>query len=282
MKERVKNYIDSLFSGIYDTDEVIELKEEVVSNLLEKIEDIINEGYNENEAFKRAISELGNMNELIQGLKETSHQEVCQAIDKKQPVGTKHVIGYIIASTILLLGIMLSGMTYFDTNDLLRTTATIMPSFIISVGIFAYFGLTQETKHNYGMIKKRALVYSISTMVFLSGVFIAGLTFLKGTQLAKVLGVFMIFSIPSTIAFIYLGLTEQSRSKAINQEQMEHYSDPKTMMIFGKIIAALWIFTFGAIPLVGFRLGWRYAWIPFVLATGLHLIIEAVIASHHK
>ncbi|MFY9177811.1 MAG: hypothetical protein WBI74_09175 [Caldicoprobacterales bacterium] len=222
------------------------------------------------------------MNELIQGLKETSHQEVCQAIDKKQPVGTKHVIGYIIASTILLLGIMLSGMTYFDTNDLLRTTATIMPSFIISVGIFAYFGLTQETKHNYGMIKKRALVYSISTMVFLSGVFIAGLTFLKGTQLAKVLGVFMIFSIPSTIAFIYLGLTEQSRSKAINQEQMEHYSDPKTMMIFGKIIAALWIFTFGAIPLVGFRLGWRYAWIPFVLATGLHLIIEAVIASHHK
>ena len=122
MKERAKNYIDSLFSGIYDTDEVIELKEEVVSNLLEKIEDIINEGYNENEAFKRAISELGNMNELIQGLKETSHQEVCQAIDKKQPVGTKHVIGYIIASTILLLGIMLSGMTYFDTNDLLRTS----------------------------------------------------------------------------------------------------------------------------------------------------------------
>ncbi|MFY9177812.1 MAG: hypothetical protein WBI74_09170 [Caldicoprobacterales bacterium] len=52
MKERVKNYIDSLFSGIYDTDEVIELKEEVVSNLLEKIEDIINEGYNENELLK--------------------------------------------------------------------------------------------------------------------------------------------------------------------------------------------------------------------------------------
>jgi len=64
------------------------------------------------------------------------------------------------------------------------------------------------------------------------------------------------------------------------KQWIEYYSDTKTMMIYGNISGALWIFTFGAIPLVGFKLSWKYVWVPFVIAVGVQLIIEAIFASN--
>ena len=283
MRDRVKKYVDNLFSGIYETKELNELKEEISSNLLEKIKDFIDDGYSENEAFNKAISDLGNMSELVEGLKKASERKAYEDMYKKQPINKKHVIGYILASAILLFGIMVSGITYFDAKDLLSAIGTLMPLLIVSVGIFVYFGLTQETKQNYGMIKKRAMAYSLATMVLLLGIFLASLSFLTRIELSRVLGTLMVFVIPSVIVFIYLGLTEKSRSKVNWEKQwIEYYSDPKTMMIHGNISGALWIFTFGAIPLVGFKLGWKYAWIPFVAAIGTQLIIEAIFASKKK
>lgn len=283
MRDKVKGYVDNLFSEIYQTKELNELKEEITSNLLEKIKDFIDNGHGENEAFNKAVSDLGDTSELVEGLKKASKQKIYEDMHTKQPIDKKHVFGYVIASTVLLFGIMLSGITYSEVKDLLSAVGALMPFIVISTGLFVYFGLTQETKQNYGMKWKRAMGYSLATMMLLLGILLTGLVYLAETTVTGILGTFMVLVIPSVVVFIYLGLTEKSRSK-INWEKhwIEYYSDPKTMMVYGNISGALWIFAFGAIPLVGFRLGWIYAWVPFVIAIGVQLIIEAIFASKKK
>lgn len=283
MENRVKGYVDNLFSGIYETKELSELKEEIGSNLLAKIEDFISSGSSEDDAFNKAISDLGDMSELIEGLKKASEQKVYEDMYKKQPIDRKHVIGYITSSIILLLGIMLSGKKYLDAQNFLGAMRTLTPFLIISTGLYVYLGLTQETKQHYGMKEKRAAGYSLATMTLLVGLILAGLSYFSGTELSRILTTSMLFIIPSAIVYMYLGLTETNRSKVDWQKQwIEHYSNPKTMMIYGNIIGALWIFALGAIPLVGLKLGWEYAWVPFVVAIGIQLIADAIFASKRK
>lgn len=283
MKDRVEKYVDNLFGDIYETNELKELKEEVNSNLLEKTRDFLDQGYDEDETFNKAISDLGDMSELIHGLKRASEQKIYENMHRKQSIDKKHVIGYIVASVILLVGIMLSGVKYLDTEDLLYTVRLILPFLIISSGLFIYFGLTQETAHAYGMKNKRALGYSLATMILILGLALSGLSYLGGIRLSKILGTLMISVIPSSIIYIYLGLTEKNRNKVDWEKQwIAYYSNPKTMMIYGNLSGALWILVFGAIPLIGFKIGWKYAWIPFVVAISLQLVMEAVFATKKK
>ena len=95
----------------------------------------------------------------------------------------------------------------------------------------------------------------------------------------------MPFVIPSAVIFIYLGLTEKSRSKmndAWQKQWIEYYSNPRSMMIRGNISGALWIFTFAAFLILGFTIGWRYSWIVFIIAVGFEILIESYFMTKKK
>lgn len=283
MKNKIKKYVDDLFLDIYETEQLQELKEEIRSNLTEKINDFIKNGHEETEAFNMAVSSLGNMDELVEGLKKASEAKIKEGMLKEQNIDKKHVIGYVVASVILLLGAMISGVRYLKAKDLLITLKIFIPFLIISSGIFTYFGLTQETRENYAMKRKRAFGYSIAVVILLIGIYIAGFIYFAGNEAFKALENFIPFAIFSVIIFIYLGLTEKSRRKiSWEQQWVEYYSDPKSMMIKGNIYGALWIIALPSIPLVGFKLGWEYSWIPFIIAIVLQLLIEAIFQAKSK
>lgn len=285
MKDKIKKYVDDLFSDIYETKQLRELKEEVSANLLDKISDFVKSGYSEDDAFKKAVSSLGDMNELVESLKRASKEKFKKELFKTQPLDKKHVIGYVTASAILLFGMMVAGIVYLQMRDLLTTTGTLMPFFIVSVALFVYFGLTQETLTDYGMKGKRAFAYSLASAVLLFGIFVTGIVYFEGNELFEVLAAFMPFFIPSTVVFIYLGLTEKSRSKMDSEwlnQWVEYYSNPESMMLHGNISGALWIFTLAAFILIGLTLGWKYSWIVFIFAVGFQLLIEAFFAAKRK
>lgn len=75
MKDKIKKYVDNLFLDIYDTKQLGELKEEISANLLEKINDLVANGNSEEEAFKKAVSSLGDMDELVENLKKASMEK---------------------------------------------------------------------------------------------------------------------------------------------------------------------------------------------------------------
>ncbi len=69
MIEKLKNYIEYVFEDAPKTKEVFELKEEMLQNLIDKYQDLINEGKNSETAYNIATASIGDVNELIEQLK---------------------------------------------------------------------------------------------------------------------------------------------------------------------------------------------------------------------
>lgn len=65
MKERFEKYINKVFRSVRDTKEVKEIKEELVSNLLEKSKDIKKKIKNEDKNFEYCIESLGDLSDLV-------------------------------------------------------------------------------------------------------------------------------------------------------------------------------------------------------------------------
>lgn len=285
MKAKIKQHVDGLFSGVYETKQLRELKEEISSNLLEKINDLIARGADPDMAFHHAVTELGDMNELVDSLKEAPEARLMKDASMQSFIDKSHVIGYLTASVILLIGLLAGSYVYLQGGRLLVALGYLAPFLLLSTPIFIYFGLTQETPHDYGMSTKRALTYSMASEIFLLGVVASAIEYIQGHGLAITLITFGPFIIVSAIIFIYLGLTESSRRKMGTQWQREwvnYYSDPHTAMVRGSISGALWIFSVAMFFFIGFAWSWKYSWIVFVIAVGCEPLIEAYFASKRR
>jgi len=70
MVNRIRAYIEHEFEGIPQTKKVLELKEELLANLIEKYNDYLKNGKTEEEAYTAVISGIGDIYELIEELKE--------------------------------------------------------------------------------------------------------------------------------------------------------------------------------------------------------------------
>ena len=70
MNERIRKYIDELFADAPKTRKAMEWKEEVVVNTMDKYRDLINEGYNEEDAWQMVIHSIGDVTELFEELRE--------------------------------------------------------------------------------------------------------------------------------------------------------------------------------------------------------------------
>ncbi len=292
MNEKVRKYVDSLFSDIPDSKQLRELKEEVCANLVERISDSLAQGTSGDDAFTQAIAELGDVSELAESMRKVSNTRFEESIFSQQPLDRKHVIGYVAASAIILFGILVAGVVQLKSGQLFQTVATLLPFVIVSAALFVYFGVTQESAYSYGMSHKRALAYSLATAVCLFGLMTAGILYYQGQPYYVVLATFIPFVLPSAVAFIYLGLTEKSRLKVDQEwtrewmekwtEEWKHNFHNENHMVRGGVSGALWIFSVAIFLIIGFSGGWKYAWIVFVFATGIEALLSAVFAHKYR
>ena len=66
---KIKDYVDDLFKDIRKTRKSEELKEELLSDLEEKYQDLISNGKKEKEAYQEVIGGIGDVDELLEELK---------------------------------------------------------------------------------------------------------------------------------------------------------------------------------------------------------------------
>jgi hypothetical protein len=66
--ETIKNYLDNLFASLPKTAKIMELKNNILSNMEEKYNELKRNGKTENEAIGIVISEFGNIDELVSEL----------------------------------------------------------------------------------------------------------------------------------------------------------------------------------------------------------------------
>lgn len=68
MNNKIKNYVDVLFSDVPGTRKARELKEEILSNMSERFEDYISQGKTENQAYSLVISSMGDIDEMLESV----------------------------------------------------------------------------------------------------------------------------------------------------------------------------------------------------------------------
>lgn len=69
MEEKLRNYIETIFEQVPPTKEAIELKEEILQNLIDKYHDLLLEGKSPDSAYNIAIVSIGNTDELLSSLR---------------------------------------------------------------------------------------------------------------------------------------------------------------------------------------------------------------------
>lgn len=72
MEDKLRAHMDHLFQDVPVTKKSVELKEEILQNLVDKYHDLMEEGKSEEAAYNIAIASVGDIQELLDSLKDVS------------------------------------------------------------------------------------------------------------------------------------------------------------------------------------------------------------------
>lgn len=83
MQQKLREYIDALFQEAPKTKKTVEVMEEILQNLIDKYNDLIEEGKSQEAAYNIAIASIGDISELINELKENHMNTNTNQFDEK-------------------------------------------------------------------------------------------------------------------------------------------------------------------------------------------------------
>lgn len=74
MNKKLSKYLDGIFAPYEDLHTVKELKEELLTDLQEKLSDLKNQGYNDEAAYRMSINSIGDIEEIIESIAEKTRE----------------------------------------------------------------------------------------------------------------------------------------------------------------------------------------------------------------
>lgn len=306
--ETIKNYLDNMFAVLPKTAQMADLKNNILSNMEDKYNELKVAGKSENEAIGIVISEFGNIDELIDGLgikkdeecdtrPVVTAEEAAAYIAVKKKMGLQIGIGVVLcilgAAALILISLLVEdGYIGNSLSDDTKDVLGLIPLFILiatGVCIFIISGLNFE-KFKYmeegvqlptGVkVKVQQLYDSFSPSYNISVVSGVCLCVLSPVSLFVAsafgdaqasYGVVVLLGIVSVAVFlfIYFGSIRESYSRLL---QVGDYA-PKKAKREDKVISAVasivWPLSAAIFLFCGFVYGlWEIAWIVFPI-TGI-------------
>lgn len=112
VKDRLERHLETLFAQVPPSRAAFELKEELLTNSLERYDDLRTRGLSEDEAFSAAVGNIGNVNELLAALPKEDEPFVFAMEEERRSrnalIVTVSVGLYILAAAVLFVGLFLS------------------------------------------------------------------------------------------------------------------------------------------------------------------------------
>ncbi|WP_077622315.1 permease prefix domain 1-containing protein [Sediminibacillus massiliensis] len=211
LNEKIKAYLDDLFAGVGESQQLFDLKEELAINLREKIGDYEKTGMSQEEAFKAAVSSMGDLSGLVDDMREAGRDKARQNVytSMSERISTA---GLIVGILIILFGALTTAMIWFMG---LQLEAVMGPVIFIVFGgaILTYSLLTRETRKKYAMNRVRAILYSLSAGLLLFSLYVG---FTSGFATGEVfigISTFMVFFLIGIGLLLGLLFTGSDRRK---------------------------------------------------------------------
>lgn len=306
----IRTYIDSLFEMYEETSALVDFKEELESNLKARICHLEKTGLDEQEAFNKAIDELGNLSTLANELSLQKKQEVISHGFMKNYVTSKRMALYVFFSSIITIELLLMSVTFLDRSIISEPIISLfgectgpsifyVTSFVlmeISIPSLVYLGLTQESASFFAMAKSRAFLYAGTCA--LPPIGLAPLVFRFISTYDHYIDYdsiifFILFLLPSLSFGIFLVLSEKNRRKPwlnefhkkMVEREMKRLANPvqqKQAEKFGLLSGALWITAITVFILLSITIGFKFSWIVIVSAIVIELLILAAFTNNNN
>jgi len=281
-----RKYIDSLFSDYEETSALTDFKEELKSFLDERIKALVKSGMNEDEAFRKATNELGDMSAVADEISRKKKQEILAEMYMKTRhyMSTLRIALYILCGTVFAFGVIVAVMSKFFSGDINAPLGSLLVFGVVPILGFLFLALTQETATHEPMDWKRALMYVIAAGIFLFGVIVFIITYFEDSAgLPYAIATLIPFILPSLAFGAFLILTEKDRSKPWVKKQREEYirrsrerfGDPVQEERFGLFSGALWIAAIAAFVLLTMLFGLKFSWLAIAAALIGQMLILA-------
>lgn len=118
MNETIRKHMEELFAEAPRTRKAVDLKEEMIQNTMEKYQDLIGEGYTEEDACKIVLNSIGDVTELFQDLEEPDPLALPEAERKRKAAMKAAAAGlYVFAGVVFLTSTMLNDFYFFSKPE---------------------------------------------------------------------------------------------------------------------------------------------------------------------
>ncbi|EZH64889.1 hypothetical protein DH09_20490 [Bacillaceae bacterium JMAK1] len=211
LDRKIETYINHLFKNVGSSQEAYEMKEELFSNMKEKISDYKSRGLEEDQAFKEAKASLGDLSGLIEDLQRSSQEEAKQNMYTSKSARISKV-GIVASAVLILFGTLTSLMLVFMD---LESVSVVGPNiFTVSGGaLLVYSILTIETTKRYAMHQGRAALYALAIGTMLFAVFVGFSAGAATGEMFIAISSLMVFLIAGFALWLGLLLSGRSRKK---------------------------------------------------------------------
>ncbi|MGI5839379.1 MAG: permease prefix domain 1-containing protein [bacterium] len=208
---RIQKYIENLFAEIGASQQLFDLKEELTTNIKEKIADYQSHGMDNEQAFKEAIISMGDLSGLVDDMRKLGQDIASQSVYSSMSMRVSNA-GIIVGVLLVLFGLFTSLMMYYMSEDATAVAGTGI--FVVAGGILVTCSfLTRETARKYAMNKLRAALYALAVGLLLFSVFAAVTSRYATGEMFIAVASLMVFFLAGIGLLLFLVLTETDHRK---------------------------------------------------------------------
>jgi hypothetical protein len=278
MRENLRSYVENLFAAAPQTGKVLELKEELISNLTAKYDDLIAQGRSEEEAYKIAVGGIGDVDELIKGLENDKiYNYARQESDRQRSaIIVSTAVGlYIIAVAVQILFGVVDGLSPEIGCVLMFVIAAIATSMLVYNAMSRpRYRKTDDTLVEE--LKERKNASSESRQIYRA---------VSSAMWPLIVAVYLLISFftgawaYSWIIFI-IGAALQNILKLAFQMRD---TDSGGYQIYRSISSIMWPLIVAAYFVISFLSGaWAYSWIIFIIGAAVQNILKLAFEMRKK
>lgn len=182
MKEKIRQHFNQLFAEAPKTRGALDLKQEMIQNAIDKYDDMVADGYSEEDAYQNVIGSIGDVTELFSEVEEKNLLTLPEKDRKKRAMLTATAVGlYIFAGAVFLFFGMINDITrnyWYDLTSLgfiLAILICIAPTIMLVYAANMYPDYTKKEKGDmveeykeakYSSNKGKAVKRSINTIIW--------------------------------------------------------------------------------------------------------------------
>lgn len=181
MKEKISQQFNILFADAPKTRKALDLKQEMMQNAMDKYDDMVADGYSEEDAYHNVVESIGDVSELFPEVEERNLLTLPEKDRKKKAILTAAAVGmYIFAGVVFFSFGFISEITrsYYNLAELgfvLALLICIAPTVMLVYAANMYPTYTKREKDDmveqykeakYSSNKEKAVRKSINSIIW--------------------------------------------------------------------------------------------------------------------